>query len=151
MAKSNAMKRLERILADEDYGPKLARLNRADERRVLDLIEQNPDGRGQAARKEILRLDEARLSRERARRQSKKSSVPVIDIEVLRRRAYANMRRQVNGKPATITRGVEHMTEEELEFAASASHGAIRQKAGDRSNLRVYEDLDFEINVFWYK
>jgi hypothetical protein len=54
--------RLTRLLNDEEYGPKLVRLSRTDERTVLDLIEAN---RGRAARKKLIELDEARRHRER--------------------------------------------------------------------------------------
>ena len=50
----NATRRLNTILANEDFGPKLARLNRDDERKVLDLIDQN---RGREARELIIELD----------------------------------------------------------------------------------------------
>lgn len=58
---SAAKNRLERVLSDETYGPKLVRMNRKDEAHILDLISQN---RGREARKEILRLDEVRRKRE---------------------------------------------------------------------------------------
>jgi hypothetical protein len=150
MAKSNAMKRLERILSDEDFGPKLVRLNRADERHVLNLIEQN---KGREARKEITRLDAARLEKGRARRGARRSvSKPqVIDIEKLRAQAYANMRRQLQGKPATLARNTGVMDRGDATFAATASADELRRKAGDRNNIREYEDLDIEVNVFWYK
>jgi len=59
-----AQKRLKRILDNEDYGPKLARLNRTDERRVLDLIDQN---KMPEARKLIIELDRARKERNNLR------------------------------------------------------------------------------------
>lgn len=52
-----AKRRLARILADEDYGPKLVRLKRSDERIVLDLIYEN---QGRDARASINELDLAR-------------------------------------------------------------------------------------------
>lgn len=144
MAKSNALKRLERILSDEEYGPKLARLKRADEAHVLDLIDRN---KGIEARKEILRLDEARRTQQRTRRTSK---APRIDIEALRRKAEQAMRRKVSGKPSTIRRGIAHMTTDELNFAINADHESIRAKAGDVSNIRNYDDEDVPWNVWWY-
>lgn len=54
---SLAKSRLDRILSDEELGPKLVRLNRADEDQVLRLVEQN---RGREARKLIRDLDNAR-------------------------------------------------------------------------------------------
>ena len=67
MAQSNASRRLTRILRDEDYGPKLVRLSRADQRRILDLIDAN---RGAQARREILRLDAERRRRRTVRRRA---------------------------------------------------------------------------------
>lgn len=54
---SAAQKRLNALLRDEEYGPKLVRLNRTDERVILDMIYEN---RGREARKELNRLDENR-------------------------------------------------------------------------------------------
>lgn len=53
----SAKRRLAALLRDEEYGPKLARLNRADERAVLDLVYEN---RGLEARRELDRLDAGR-------------------------------------------------------------------------------------------
>lgn len=137
----NALRRLQTILNDEDYGPKLARLNRADERRVLDLIEQN---KGKQARSEILRLDEARRAKRRGR-------VKPINIDELRRQAFANIRRQVNGHPKTVRLGVDLMTPDELQYAAAATDDEIRVRAGDRSYAKYYDEIDDDYNVFWYK
>lgn len=71
MAQSNASRRLNRILRDEDYGPKLVRLNRADQRHILDLIDAN---RGAQARREIIRLDAERRARNTVRRRALKFS-----------------------------------------------------------------------------
>jgi len=54
---SAAQKRLNALLRDEEYGPKLVRLNRTDERVILDMIYEN---RGREARKELNKLDEQR-------------------------------------------------------------------------------------------
>jgi hypothetical protein len=65
----SAKRRLATLLRDEEYGPKLARLNRKDERIVLDLIYEN---RGREARTELDRLDagrrQVRTSKSRAKR-----------------------------------------------------------------------------------
>lgn len=71
MAQSNASRRLNRLLRDEDYGPKLVRLNRRDQRHILDLIDAN---RGAQARREILRLDAERRARNTIRRRALKYS-----------------------------------------------------------------------------
>lgn len=137
MAKSNAVKRLERILADEDYGPKLARLNRKDEAHILDLIDRN---KGREARKEILRLDTERIAR---RRRPTKAKLPTI--EELRAKAYTRLRRMLNGKPATQKKGVSLMNADQLNIALTADADTLRRKA------REYPDIEVEMNVFWYK
>lgn len=67
MAQSNASRRLNRILRDEDYGPKLVRLSRTDQRTILELIDAN---RGAQARREIIRLDSERRARNTTRRRA---------------------------------------------------------------------------------
>ena len=67
MAQTNASRRLNRILRDEDYGPKLVRLSRTDQRQILDLIDAN---RGAQARREILRLDRERIAHNAVRRRA---------------------------------------------------------------------------------
>jgi hypothetical protein len=136
MAKSNAVKRLERILNDEDYGPKLARLNRRDEAHVLNLIDQN---RGREARSEIIRLDAARRETRRAR------TAKHPTIEALRAKAYQRLRRMLNGKPATQQRGVSLMNKDQLNIALNADADTLRRKAAE------YPDIEVEMNVFWYK
>lgn len=69
MAQSNASRRLTRILRDEDYGAKLVRLNRTEQRHILDLIDAN---RGAQARREIVRLDAERRARNTTRRRALK-------------------------------------------------------------------------------
>lgn len=55
-----AKRRLNALLRDEEYGPKLARLRRTDERRVLDLVYEN---KGIEARRAIDDLDASRRRR----------------------------------------------------------------------------------------
>lgn len=147
MAKSAAMRRLESILSNEEYGPKLVRLNRKDEAYILDLIDRN---KGREARKEILRLDEQRRSNARERRQARKA--PVIDINVLRQRAYDKMRRSFsNSHPHRVKRNLSYATSSDLEYIIESTPDEIRAKAADRGNIRTYEDDDIELNVYWYK
>ncbi len=56
----SAKRRLNALLQDEEYGPKLVRLKREDERRVLELVYEN---RGREARQAIDDLDRARRRR----------------------------------------------------------------------------------------
>lgn len=135
MAKSAAVRRLERILADEDYGPKLARMNRKNEAYILDLIDKN---KGREARKEILRLDTERLAARRTR--TKPTS-----IETLRKKAYTRLRQMLKGKPATQQKGVSLMNRDQLNFALTATDPQLRAKAAE------YPDIEVEMNVFWYK
>lgn len=147
MAKSAAMRRLESILNNEEYGPKLVRLNRTDEAYILDLVDRN---QGLKARKEILRLDEQRRSNARERRQARKA--PVIDINALRAKAYAKMRRSFNNShPHRVKRNLSYATSSDLEYIIESTPDEIRAKAADRGNIRTYEDDDIELNVYWYK
>lgn len=143
MAKSAAVKRLERILGDEDYGPKLARLNRRDEAHVLDLIDRN---KGREARKEILRLDEARRERRRG------TSTRLPTIEQLRAKARAKLHAMWQSKEKYVAvnmrRNVKYMTPDELKYATSATQNELEDRAREPS--KPYPDLDFELNVFWY-
>lgn len=52
-----AKRRLALLLRDEEYGPKLARLDRKGEREILDLIYEN---RGRDARRRLAELDARR-------------------------------------------------------------------------------------------
>jgi hypothetical protein len=140
MAKSNAVKRLERILSDEDYGPKLARLNRKDEAYILDLIDKN---KGREARKEILRLDVQRLERRRGSTTPRAAKLPTI--EQLRAKAYTRLRQMLNGKPKTQQKGVSLMNTDQLNIALNADADTLRRKSAE------YPDIDIEFNVFWYK
>lgn len=134
---SSAERRLARILSDEDYGPKLARLRGQDEKRVLTLIDQN---KGREARQEILRLDEARRAKRRA------SGVSRPEKE---RKAVDNISRQfgrVNlGK---VRANVKLMTGPELDFAASATQDELTAKARRPAN-RV-DTKGNDVNPFWY-
>jgi hypothetical protein len=140
MAKSNAVKRLERILFDtspEEYGPKLTRLSAKDQAHILGRIERSENA--QVTRREILRLDKERLARNRAKRQK------LPTIEELRAKAYARLRQMLNGKPKTQARGVSLMNKDQLNIALTADADTLRMKAAE------YPDIEVEMNVFWYK
>lgn len=140
MAKSAAVRRLERILFDtapEEYGPKLFRLNKKDQDYILGRIERGENA--QVTRREILRLDKERLAAKRAR----KAKLPTI--EEMRKKAYARLRMMLKGKPATQQKGVSLMNKDQLNLALTAPADVLRRKAAE------YPDIDIEFNVFWYK
>jgi hypothetical protein len=148
----NAARRLARILYDkgpEEYGPKLVRLNQKDQAYILDLIDRN---QSRKARQEILRLDEQRIRRNRERKQAKQKPY-IIDKNVMRRRAVANIRAKVGDKPKYfhphVIEYVEYMTEEELETAVNASTSEIEDLGRRRAYVQA-PDLEIEINPFWY-
>lgn len=145
MAKSAAVRRLERILNDEDYGPRLARMNRKNEAYILDLIDRN---KGREARSEILRLDKERLAANRAR----KTKAKLPTIEELRRDARRKLHDQWKSRErynATNTRmRVNLMNEDDLQFAIDGSTSDLESRASEPSI--AYPDLDIELNVFWY-
>ena len=61
---ANAKKRLARLLASPQYGPKFRRLNKSDQAVVTALIKQN---RGVLARQEVIARDAERLNTRRIR------------------------------------------------------------------------------------
>ena len=132
----NAKRRLNRILADEDYGPKLVRLNRRDQREVLQLIDAN---RGREAREAILRLD-------RQRRAGGERAVLRKDLEG---RVQARMEMLPRAHPGRIAERVAEMTTDELRYALTTSLDEIRQRArGAPRGVRA--DPSQLINPFWY-
>jgi hypothetical protein len=131
----NAAARLRTILASEEYGPKLARLHGAEERRVLDLIDAN---RGREARAEILRADAARLERERQRRRA-----------LLIHHAAVNTVRQHRAYGTTYDIAVSHLrygTDANLRKAATASKDELDLLA--REPPRELPPRNH--NPFWY-
>ena len=131
-ADRNAIARLRTLLRDEDYGPKLARLRGADERRVLDLVEQN---RGREARAAILDADERRRAHEREARR-----------RTLFRRAADNVAAQHSAPLRAVERHLADATDAELRFAAGASRDQLVARA--RLPPRTLDRRD--INPFWY-
>jgi hypothetical protein len=71
-------RRVNTLLNNEDYGPKLARLGAHDQRTVLELVYQN---RGREARSEIVRLD-------RERREFERLAKKYPEIRQIRRRGW---------------------------------------------------------------
>jgi hypothetical protein len=57
--------RLKKILFDEDFGPKLVRLSKYDQRQVLDVLEQRGRTKPAEARKLIEKLDAERREHHR--------------------------------------------------------------------------------------
>ncbi len=134
---SSAERRLARILADEDYGPKLARLRGQDEKRVLTLIDQN---KGREARQEILRLDEARRSKRR---------VSAVSRPEKERKAVDNISRQFGRINLNKVRAnVKLMTIPELDFAATATTDSLTNKARLPPTRKDTKGND--VNPFWY-
>lgn len=151
MAKSAAVRRLERILFDvspEEYGPKLFRLNKKDQDYILGRIERNENA--QVTRREILRLDKERLARRR--KPATKSAPKLTTIEVLRRDARRKLHDQWKSRErynaANTRMRVNLMNEDDLQFAIDGSTSDLESRASEPST--PYPDLDIELNVFWY-
>ena len=135
-ADRNARRRLHTLLADEDYGPKLARLRGEDERRVLRLIDEN---RGREARAAIDEADARRRARVRAQRR-----------ETLVRAAVANERVQhqahYNIIESAVRAHLRDATDAELRFIANATRQQLIDRA--REPPRVLGTREY--NPFWY-
>lgn len=135
----NAIRRLQRILDDEDYGPRLARLRGSDERAILARISRGEGLRDRALRDEIDAADARRRARERERRRRS-----------LYERAVDNTFDVHRDIPRTrlegIQRALSFATPDELRFAAKADHDELVVRARERP--RNIEGI--EINPFWY-
>lgn len=154
MARDSDRRRLAYILSDENYGPKLARLRGAEERRILDLISEN---RGKDARQAILEADENRRAKVRersaARRAQQRGQAPYLSVRTRRQqeRDAAEHILDVFGgkaKPESVWRNVGYMTGGELDFAADADENGLVSRAvvpADRKDVRGKD-----LNPFWY-
>ena len=135
----NALRRLQRLLDDEDYGPKLARLRGTDEQRILDLIDRN---RGKEARAEILAADQRRRETAAASRR-----------RLLERRAVDNQvkaHREGGFDPNrdTLEDGARLMSNADLRFAATATRQQMVDRARQPPTVLTPRGEDW--NPFWY-
>lgn len=135
-ADRNALRRLQRLLDDEVYGPALARLRGQDERRVLEAISEN---RGNDARREILAADQRRRAQVRDRRRRN-----LLDRAA--RNTLEQHRAHYIADISIVRRHLQDATDAELRFAATATRAQLIERA--RQAPRVLEARD--INPFWY-
>lgn len=138
-ADRNALRRLQRLLDDDEYGPKLARLRGADEQRVLQLIDEN---RGREARAEILAADERRrtAARATARRRLEKTAV---DNQMTRHREGGT-----NPYRPGLEEGARLMSDADLRFASRATRDQLVARA--RQPPRFLTPRGEDWNPFWY-
>lgn len=136
-------RRLRAILLDEDYGPRLARLNVADTAAVLALVEAN---QGRQARALILQLDQARREQEtRNRRRRERNSLVSHMVRELVRVGTAE---PVN--TSTVALGVAAMTTAQRVATAAMDGDELKANAGDRTNIHWAPSRDTYWNVWWY-
>jgi len=127
-------RRLNTVLRDEDYGPKLVRLSAADQQKVLGRIFA---GEGREARALITELDEARRDRERE-----------MAISTLRRRAAQHVYELTAPITTPSVRRLRdmkgrfmHATRAECQQVLDMTLGEIRSEASNQ----------VEGNITWYK
>jgi hypothetical protein len=141
MARTAYERRVALLLADEDYGPALARLNRADTAEVLKLVQANE---GQRARLEILRLDARRRAAVTTSRQRRRST-GVVE-HVIAELSGAGLDFSVQ----TVQYGVKLMTRGEVVETLGMDASEIQEAAGDSGNVRWYEEVERDWNVWFY-
>lgn len=142
MADTAYERRVRRLLLDEDYGPKLARLNREDTAHVLELVRIN---QGAQARREILRLDEERRERNtRARQQRRDNQLVHHIVHELRNDGVYRYSIQM------IAFGVNLMTRSQHDTTFLMDGPEIRARAGDPDFIEYILPLDIEHNKWWY-
>jgi hypothetical protein len=153
LARDPALRRLARILSNEEYGPKLARLRGEDEKRVLRLIEQN---RGDEARKAILEADENRRERQRElrrERQARQGPPTRISAKTREQREREAVRQILSvfgtkARPESVRRNVGYMNIGELDFTANADEDMLTLRASGPTDRKDSRGKD--INPFWY-
>lgn len=141
MAASSYERRVVRLLADEDYGPALARLNGTDTATVLRLVQEN---RGSEARLEILRLD-ARRRNAATRERSRRRATGVVE-HVIAELSAAGLEYSVQ----TVQFGVKLMTRSETVETLGMDAADLQSAASDSSNVRWYEAVETDWNVWFY-
>ena len=137
-AERNALRRLQRLLDDDEYGPMLARLRGNDERRVLELIDRN---QGRAARAEIRAADARRREARRisARRQ--------LEGRATRNMIIRHLEGGVRVNEQGIAEGASLMTDSELRFAEKATRDQLVQRARQPPAVLTPRG---DTNPFWY-
>jgi len=133
-------KRLRYILLDEDYGPKLVRLNKTDQQKVLELIYQN---QGKTARSEIFRLDAERIARQKQYRNAH-------SITAYRKKAATHV--------FLTTHGIVDNINEDRRFTDIMNRYANATKTDceliltyDLPAIRSAASAQIEGNLAWYK
>jgi len=154
----SAIRRRNTLLADETYGPKLARLNKRDASRIDDLIFQN---RGADARAELLRLDRERRAQVRARPSRARR---VLTIGAARERLYRRLEAHFGQRVVatkygfenkfaslTVSRRIDRMTETQvydaLKLTDAQLDSAVKQNPPPP---RWAQEDNSEYNVLWY-
>lgn len=136
-------RRLRALLLDEDFGPKLARLNVAETTRVLQLVEAN---QGAQARRLITELDARRRGdatykrRERARAHT----VAYIIAELIR----VGTDHPVNS--STVALGVAIMTAGQRSASEAMDGEDLRVNAGTATHIQWASDYGKHWNPWWY-
>lgn len=133
-----AARRLQRLLKDPKYGPKLRHLPRGEQRRISDLVASN---QGRQARRELLAADEARRAArnlaDRTRRRTRAEQG-----------ALDNLRRMLpEARTSRVQRNIEQMSFRDLKFAREAGRSELRDRATNGKRIVVGTK---EINLFWY-
>jgi len=136
-------RRLRRLLLDEDYGPKLARLNVTETARVLRLVELN---RGADARELIIQLDKAR--REDTTRKRKERANAHTVAYIIRELLRVGTNDPVNS--STVALGVAVMTAKQRAETEEMDGEELKASAGDRSNVKWASPYGAFWNPWWY-
>lgn len=136
-------RRLRRLLLDEDYGPKLARLNVAETARVLRLVELN---RGADARALIIQLDKAR--REDTTRKRKDRANARTIAYIIRELIRVGTNDPVNS--STVALGVAVMTAKQRAETEAMDGEELKASAGDRHNIQWASPYGKFWNPWWY-
>lgn len=138
-SKTPLARRLSRFTRDPHYGPKLSRLPKGEQRRLLDMVTA---GQGRQARKDLLVTEQARRETRNAQARQRRLDRSVDT-------ALHNVRRQLpEARTERMKDRFSQMTWQERKFAQTATREELRERA--RNGPKTITINGVEINPFWY-
>ena len=136
-------RRLRAILSDEEYGPKLVRLSKSDQRTILDLISEN---KGREARKRILELDERRRETVRIGSRIRRARERI--------RKAAEQRIAEGGRPGGRELDPDMSVEKwDRRYTGHKDPAMLAELAGatiDEVRANAYGDRNAQYSIWWY-
>lgn len=137
-SKTPMARRLSRFTKDPRYGPKLSRLPKTEQRRLLDMVAA---GQGRQARKDVLVTEQARRETRNAQARQRRLTRSVDT-------ALHNVSRQLpEARVERMKDRFAQMSWQDRKFAQTATREELRERARSGPTITIN---GVEINPFWY-